>query len=354
VASQDDALPVGDGFGIRMRRSGVLLARGALRLVVTVCGLLTLTFSLSSLSPIDPVLRVVGDHASRQTYEEARHRLGLDESWPLQLMHFGARIVRADLGVSQTTGQPVRSDLATALPATLELATLAMLASAVLGLSLAFLTAARPGGLLDAATRVFSMIGNSMPAFWLGLVLLYVFYARLHWAGSPGRLDDAFEYTVDHHSGLVLVDAWLSGIPGAVSSAVQHLVLPVIVLAIGVTGKVARMVRAALLGEMGRDYVTLARAKGAGTARILLRHVLPNISGVVLTVLALAYASLLEGAVLTETVFAWPGLGRYLTTALFAADTPAILGATLVIGICFVILNELTDRLISATDARLA
>jgi peptide/nickel transport system permease protein len=201
--------------------------------------------------------------------------------------------------------------------------------------------------------HIASPVGNSVPVFWLGLLALMLFYARLQWVGGPGRLDDAYEYTIDMPTGLVLVDAWRSGVRGALGSAIAHLVLPVLVLASNAVGQVTRLTRAAMIGEAGKEYVTLARAKGAGAARILMSHILPNITGVLITVLALTYASLLEGAVLTETVFAWPGLGRYLTTALFAGDTPAILGGTLLIGCCFVFINRLADLLARTLDPRI-
>jgi peptide/nickel transport system permease protein len=200
--------------------------------------------------------------------------------------------------------------------------------------------------------RVISIIGNSIPVFWLGLIALFAFYARLHWTGGAGRLSDAFEYTMDMKTGLVLVDAWRSPAPGAFRDAVAHLVLPVLILAAYALGNVTRLTRAALLGETRKEYVMTARAKGATEARILWRHIMPNARGVILTVLALTYGNLLEGAVLIETVFARPGLGRYLTTALFAADMPAILGAILVIGTCFVAINGLTDVAVKLSDPR--
>jgi peptide/nickel transport system permease protein len=322
-------------------------------LAVTLAALLLVTFALSSLSPIDPAIRLVGDHASAESYQQARRDLGLDRPWPMRFERYVNQILRGDLGISTSTGQPVRDDLAAVFPATLELATLAMLVSAIVGLAFGLLGARRPGGLADAVIRLLSLAGNSIPIFWLGLLALYLFYAHLHWTGGPGRLDDAFEYTIDRVTGLVLVDTWRSGVPGAFANAIAHLVLPVLVLAANTLGNVARMTRAALLNETGREYVTLARAKGAGEARVLLAHILPNAGGAVVTVLALSYARLLEGAVLTETVFAWPGLGRYLTTALFAADVPAILGGTLVIGICFVFLNRCADLLVRAVDPRI-
>jgi peptide/nickel transport system permease protein len=336
----------------RLRRSLSSLARGALSFVLVMTGLLLATFALSSLSPVDPVLQMLGDHASASSYASTRHALGLDASLPRQFVHYVVRLSQGDLGISRSTGQPVRDDLVRVFPATLELATLAMSVSGTVGIALGLLAAWRPRGVMDQVIRAVSLFGNSVPVFWMGLLALYFFYARLHWTGGPGRLDDAFAYTIDMPSGLVLLDAWRSGEPGAFASAISHLVLPVLVLAYSGLGNVARLTRAAVLGELNEEYVILARAKGAGEARVLLRHVLPNVAGVLLTVLALGYAGLLEGAVLTETVFAWPGLGRYLTTALFAADMPAILGGTLVIGTCFVLVNGVTDLLVQLFDPR--
>jgi peptide/nickel transport system permease protein len=331
----------------------VAFVRAIATLVLTLAGLLLVTFSFSALSPVDPALQLVGDHASKATYERARHELGLDEPWPVQFERYVVRLAHGDLGMSRSTGQPVSDDLKRVFPATFELATLSMIVAALVGVGLGVLAAWRPSGLLDSLIRILSLVGNSIPVFWLGLLALLLFYARLQWTGGPGRLDDAFEYTIDMPTGLVLVDAWRSGVQGAFASAIAHLILPVLVLASNAVGQVTRLTRAAMIGESGKEYVTLARAKGASEARILLSHILPNITGVLVTVLALTYASLLEGAVLTETVFAWPGLGRYLTTALFAGDTPAILGGTLLIGCCFVFINRLADLLARTLDPRI-
>jgi len=331
----------------------VAFVRAIATLVLTLAGLLLVTFSFSALSPVDPALQLVGDHASKATYERARHELGLDDPWPVQFEHYVVRLAHGDLGMSRSTGQPVSDDLKRVFPATFELATLSMIVAALVGVGLGVLAAWRPSGVLDSLIRILSLVGNSIPVFWLGLLALLLFYARLQWTGGPGRLDDAFEYTIDMPTGLVLVDTWRSGVQGAFASAIAHLILPVLVLASNAVGQVTRLTRAAMIGEAGKEYVTLARAKGASEARILLSHILPNITGVLVTVLALTYASLLEGAVLTETVFAWPGLGRYLTTALFAGDTPAILGGTLLIGCCFVFINRLADLLARTLDPRI-
>ena len=341
---------MGAAYGLRVLRRA---CDAVLTLVLTITGLLAVTFALSSLSPIDPAIRLVGDHASADSYQQARRDLGLDQSWPVQFERYVGHALHGDFGVSTSTGQRVRDDLEGVFPATVELATIAMLVSAAVGLGFGLVGAWRRGGLIDALIRLLSLAGNSVPIFWLGLLSLYLFYAHLHWAAGPGRLDDAFEYSIDRVTGFVLIDTWRSGVPGAFSNAIAHLALPVLVLTANTIGNIARMTRAALLGEIAQEYVIVARAKGAGEARVMLAHILPNAAGTVLTVLGLSYARLLEGAVLTETVFAWPGIGRYLTTALFAADTPAILGATLVIGVCFVVLNRCTDLLIRAVDPRI-
>jgi peptide/nickel transport system permease protein len=340
-----------DGGGAALRVLATLL-RSAATLAVTLAALLSATFALSSLSPIDPALKLVGEHASAASYEQTRHSMGLDLAWPRRLERYTIGALHGDFGVSQSTGAPVAQDLRRVFPATLELASLAMVASTLVGLALAMISGAHPGGLTDAVLRVLSLAGNSLPIFWLGLLALYLFYARLQWFGGPGRLDDAYEYTINMPTGFVLLDAWRSGVQGAFASAVSHLVLPVLLLVAYSVGNIARLTRAALLAEASKEYVLLARATGAGIWSVLLRHMLPATASLVLTLLALTYTNLLQGAVLVETVFARPGIGRYLTTALFAADTPAILGSTLVIGACFVLVNGAADLLVRLIDPR--
>jgi peptide/nickel transport system permease protein len=325
---------------------------GLLTLLVTLIGLLFFTFILTTLSPVDPALRIAGDRASESSLAQVRTELGFDQPWPVRFGRYLNGLAQGDLGISNTSRQPVLEDLQRALPATLELATLAILLGAGLGLSLGLLAAWRPGGWVDTLVRLFSLIGYSVPVFWLGLLMLLLFYAKLQWAGGPGRLDDSFLYSIELPSGWMLWDTWRSGEVGALANAFAHLVLPVLVLAFYAMAGICRLTRSALLGEMGKEYVVTALAKGAGRGRVLLRHVLPNVAGTLVIVVALAYASLLEGSILTETVFAWPGIGRYLTTALFAGDVPAILGSTLLIGLCFVVVNGVADVLAGMIDPR--
>ncbi|CUU25364.1 ABC transporter permease [Duffyella gerundensis] len=340
------------GFARRFWRSGGRLLTSILSLLVTLIGLLAFTFMLSHLSPVDPVLQVAGDHASESTYQQVRHDLGLDQPLPVQFWRYLEHLARGDLGISHITNQPVLSDLARTFPATIELASCAMIFGAVFGITLALLAAWKPGSVLDNLARLVSLLGYSVPVFWLGLLGLLLFYAVLHWSAGPGRLDDIWIYTMEPKTGFVLIDSWLSGDPEMFRNALAHLWLPVVVLGMLSMAGITRLLRAALLEESNKEYVTLARAKGAGRVRILLLHIFPNVLGTLITVLALSYATLLEGSVLTETVFAWPGVGRYLTTALFSSDVPAILGSTLLIGGCFVLLNTLADALTYLTDPR--
>ncbi|HID5864217.1 TPA: ABC transporter permease [Klebsiella pneumoniae] len=330
------------------------LLQGLFTLLLTLFGLLLVTFSLSALSPVDRVLQIVGDHASQSTYDQVRHQLGLDQPLPVQFWHYLVNLAHGDLGIASATGQPVLHDLLAVFPATLELATLALIVGAVLGIVAGVLCARYAGSPWDLAVRTFTLLGNSVPIFWLGLLMLALFYARLQWAPGPGRLDDIYQYTVEPRSGFALIDTWLSGDTAAFKNAIGHLALPVLVLVLAYysLASITRLTRSACLSEMNKEYILLARAKGAGEMTILLRHVLPNIRGTLLTVTALAWTSMLEGAVLTETVFSWPGIGRYLTTALFAGDTTAIMGGTLLIGVSFVLINNLTDLLVRLTDPR--
>jgi peptide/nickel transport system permease protein len=323
------------------------LSRWLWSCALTLLGLGIVTFCMTRLAPIDPALQLVGDHASQSSYDAARLALGLDQPLPLQFLRYLQAALSGNLGQSISTGQPVALDIARTFPATIELATAAIVLGTIVGLALGIAAGMKPGTWIDAVARVVSLFGYSVPIFWLGLLMLLLFYARLHWAPGPGRLDVVFQYTVKPVTGFAIIDAWLSGKAGAVRDVFAHLALPATVLALYALAGICRLTRAAVLTELGHEYVTTARAKGASLGRVVFVHVLPNISGTLITVVALAYASLLEGAVLTETVFAWPGIGRYLTTAMFSGDMPAILGATLVVGSSFVLLNALTDLAVS-------
>ncbi len=322
-------------------------------IVIGLFGLIIVTFIFTHLSPIDPVIKVAGDKATVETYAATRHALGLDGPVIVQFFNYAVRVLTGDLGTAWSTGQPVMDDLTRAFPATFELATVAIVIGAFSGVGLGVLAGLSPGTWRDTLVRFVSLIGYSVPIFWLGLLSLLLFYAKLHWFSGPGRQDVTYELMTTHVTGLMLVDTWLAGDFDAFRDAVGHIVLPALVLAFYSTAGIARLTRTAILEELGKEYVVTALAKGASQSRVVIRHILPNIRSALLTVIALSYAVLLEGAVFTETVFAWPGIGRYLTISLFASDVPAILGGTLVIGVCFITLNTLTDLLVGRLDPRL-
>ena len=319
------------------------ITRTASSFVLMLLALLLVTFLIGKASPIDPVIKIVGDRATPEAYAQARRGLGLDQPLYLQFSDYVVRAARGDLGNSTSTGRPVLEDLRQYFPATIELATLGILIGVVVGVPMGMLAAYFHNRWIDQLLRMVCLVGYSVPVFWLGLVGLLVFYAKLHWVAGPGRLDDVYQYTLQSWSNFVLIDAWRAGNMDALRNALMHLILPAALLGYFSLAYISRMTRAFFLEELGKEYVLTARVKGSSEFQLLVRHVLPNVAAPLITVISLSYAVLLEGAVLTETVFSWPGIGSYITGALFSADVSAVLGGTLLIGVCFVVLNSLTD-----------
>jgi peptide/nickel transport system permease protein len=330
----------------------VLLTRGASSILLTIFGLLLATFLIARVVPIDPVLAVVGDRASAETYQRVRIELGLDQPLAVQFYRYVAMVLHGDFGRSVLTRNLVIADIARFLPATIELATISTLIGVVIGVPAGVWAAARHGRWPDHLVRVVGLLGYSVPVFWLGLMALLLFYANLGWTAGPGRLDIFYEDTLSPLTGLVLVDSVLAGNWSVFRSAVAHLVLPVGVLGYFSLAYISRMTRSFMLDQLGQDYIVTARAKGLSEARVLWRHALRNCLVPLVTVVALAYAGLLEGSVLTETVFAWPGIGSYITNSLLSIDMNAVLGGTLVVGLVFVSLNLIADALYRRLDPR--
>jgi len=323
-----------------------------LQVGLTLLGLLAVTFFIGRVVPIDPVLAVVGDQAPRDVYEAVKRELGLDQPLAVQFWIYVQKMAVGDFGQSLVTNRAVIEDIARVFPATLELATLATLVGVLIGVPLGVAGAVWQDRWPDQIVRVIGLVGYSMPIFWLGIIGLLVFYGMLGWVNGPGRLGVAFEDMVPVVTGVILVDAAIAGEWEVFRNAVGHVVLPSAVLGYFSVAYIARMTRSFMLEQLNQEYVVTARAKGVPEARIVWVHALRNVSVPLVTVIALSYARLLEGAVLTETVFAWPGLGRYLTTALLAADMNAVLGATLVVGAVFVGINLLSDLLYRVLDPR--
>ncbi|MDN3919678.1 ABC transporter permease [Roseateles violae] len=327
-------------------------ARFLLSVALTYLGLLAVTFFIGRVVPVDPVLAIVGDRASEEQMTQVRTELGLDQPLLTQFGVYVRKVLRGDFGNSLLSSNPVAQDIARVFPATLELATVGIVIGAGLGVPLGVWAAVRRGRLVDQLLRVMGLVGYSVPIFWLGLMGLVLFYAKLGWVGGPGRIDIAFEYSVTPVSGILLIDTAMAGEWEAFRSALAHLALPGLLLGYFSLAYISRMTRSFMLKELGQEYVVAARAKGLSEARIVWRHALRNAAVPLVTVIALSYAGLLEGSVLTETVFAWPGLGQYITNSLQNADMNAVLGGTLVVGSIFIALNLLSDLLYRLLDPR--
>ncbi len=338
----------------RKRANRLVLAFGGFIVTValTFLGLLAITFFIGRVIPIDPVLSVVGDRATPEVYEAAKKAMGLDQPLFVQFVAYVADIVQGNFGMSVSTGRPVIDDLARFFPATLEMATIGIIIGIVLGVPMGVYAASRQGTWLDQIIRVFGLLGYSVPAFWLGLVGLALFYARLQLVGGPGRLDIFFDGLVPPVTGLILVDSLLAGETDIFFNAISHLVLPASVLGFFSLAYIARMTRSFMLDQLSQEFVTTARVKGVSERIVIWRHAFRPILVPLITVIGLSYAGLLEGSVMIETVFSWPGIGNYLTTALLNADMNAVLGATLVIGSVFIFINKISDVLYRVLDPR--
>jgi peptide/nickel transport system permease protein len=335
-----------------MRRRLAAAGRWLATVALTYLGLLAVTFFIGRVIPVDPALAIVGDRAPEHVVQRVREELGLNEPLPVQFAMYVGKALKGDFGTSVLTSQPVWQDILKTFPATFELATCGILIGAGLGIPLGVWAAVRQGGWADHLVRVVGLMGYSVPVFWLGLMALVLFYAKLDWVGGPGRIDVAYEYSVTRVTGVLLVDAALAGEWEAWRNAFSHLVLPASLLGYFSLAYISRMTRSFMLNELAQEYVVAARAKGLPESRIVWRHALRNAAVPLTTVVALSYAGLLEGSVLTETVFSWPGLGLYITNSLQNADMNAVLGGTIVVGTIFIGLNLLSDLLYRSLDPR--
>ena len=319
---------------------------------LTFLGLTCVTFLIGRVIPIDPVLAIVGDKATAETYARVRTEIGLDLPLPVQYWRYLLKVLHGDFGNSVITSHPVLQDLLQVFPATLELALPALFIGVVFGVPMGVVAATHRGRWQDQTIRLLSLFGYSMPVFWLGLVGLLLFYATLGWAGGPGRLDVAFDDIVSPVTGLITVDSLLAGEYDVFWNAVSHLLLPASILGYLSLAYIARMTRSFMLAQLRQEYVLATLAKGLSPWRVVWVHALGNVWVQLVTVIALTFGNLLEGAVLTETVFAWPGLGLYVKNSLFNADLNAVLGGTVLVGVVFITLNMLSDLIYPLVDPR--
>ena len=321
-------------------------------ILLTYLGLLAVTFFIGRVIPIDPVLAITGDRAPEYVIARVREELGLNKPLWQQFYIYLSKVLQGDFGTSVLTSNPVMQDIRRTFPATIELATLGIIIGAGLGVPLGVWAAVKRGGVADQVVRVMGLIGYSVPIFWLGLMALVLFYAKLGWVAGPGRMDITYEYSFTAVTGFLLWDTARAGEWEAFTNVLSHLILPSALLGYFSLAYISRMTRSFMLNELAQEYVVAARAKGLSEARIIWRHALRNAAVPLVTVIALSYAGLLEGSVLTETVFSWPGLGLYITNSLQNADMNAVLGGTIVVGSVFIGLNLLSDLLYKLLDPR--
>lgn len=318
------------------------LLRRVLLSAFAIFGVLVIVFFLSHIIPGDPVAAILGPQAPHDLIEDLRQRWGLDRPIHEQFARFLLRLVRGDLGTSLATNRPVVQDLREFFPATIELATAAILVGVAAGLSVGIISAVAHGSWVDHVARFLSLIGLSMPVFWLGLILLYIFYYRLGVLPGTGILD-IFLSRPPVVTGLVTIDALIARDFVVLKNMLSHLILPALVLGSHALVGIARITRASMLEVLGQEYIKVARAKGLAERTVILRHALKNALLPIITVIGIYYGGLLEGAVLTETVFAWPGVGRYATSAILSQDFAGIMGATILIALVFSFGNLVVD-----------
>lgn len=323
-----------------------------LSLVLTLFGLLVVTFIIGRIMPIDPVLKIVGERATQAQYQAAYEALGLDKPLWQQFGIYVWDVLHGNFGKSISTGHLVSEDLRRVFPATLELATLGTLIGVFVGVPLGVIAAARRGSWVDQIARVVALVGYSMPIFWLGLMGLLLFYGILGWVGGPGRQGIIYDGMIPEVTGMILVDSLIARDWGAFKDAFSHIILPASLLGYFSLAYISRMARSFMLEQLSAEYIITARVKGLSERRVIWGHALRNIAVPLVTVIALSFASLLEGSVLTEIIFSWPGIGQYITKAMLAGDMNAVLGGTIVIGTCFIVVNLLSDLLYRFLDPR--
>ncbi len=335
-----------------MNRRFKSLAATLSSVLLTLFGLTVLTFLIGRVMPVDPVIAAVGDNAPEDVILRVRAEMGLDQPIPVQFLHYLHQLAQGDFGMSVLTKNPVANDIVRFFPATFELATAALILAALIGVPLGVWAAVRQGTFTDQAIRVVCLAGHSVPVFMLSLISLLIFYSWLDIAPGPGRQDIIYDGMIDTVTGILTIDTLIAGDFDAFKDALAHMAQPVIILAYFSMAYIARMTRAFMIDALKGEYVITARAKGLSLTKVIWGHAFPTVAVQLVTVMALTYAGLLEGAVVTETVFSWPGIGQYLTVSLMNADMNPVVGTTLLIGLIYVGLNLIADILYRVLDPR--
>ena len=330
---------------------GTYILKRIFLMVIVMFGVATIVFFITHIIPADPVGAILGGNAPIERVDEMRHQLGLDKPITLQFIDYMKGIVHADFGISLKSNRPVLTDIINYFPATIELAVASMLFAVLVGVFLGIFSAIYRNKPIDHFSRVFSILGVSMPVFWLGLLLLLLFYYHLNWLPGGGR-NSLFIFPL-RITGFVLLDSLLAGNWAAFWDGLSHIVLPAFVLGYASAASIARIMRASMLDILRQDFIRTAKSKGLSKRVVIYRHALKNALIPVVTIIGLSFGSLLSGAVLTETIFSWPGLGRYIVNALLVLDYPAVTGGTLFIAFVYSLANLLVDISYAVLDPRM-
>ncbi len=333
---------------------GQYLLRRVLLTIPLLIGITLVSFLIANAVPADPVTANLPQNAlnDEELVQSFREKWGLDQPLYMQYFTYLGNLLQGDMGRSIKTGQPITQDIRQFLPATIELSTYSVIIGISMGISFGVLSAVFRDTILDYSVRTFALIGVSFPVFLLALIGLAIFYAELGWVAGPGRL--GFRSTPPPGiTGWFTLDALLTGNFATFREAFSHIILPAFILGGFISGTIARVTRSSMLEAMSEDYIRTARSKGLGEQAVILRHGLSNALIPVVTVIGLSYGSLLSGAVLTESIFAWPGLGRYMFRASTSQDFPAIMGVSLLIAIIYIIVNFIVDVTYFLIDPRI-
>lgn len=322
-----------------------------LMLIPVLIGVSLIVFVLLRVAAPDPAPVVLGQHATAESMEEWRDANGLNDSVVKQYFDFITGAVQGDFGESYYTKTPVIDEIGSRFPATIEIAIFAIIVASVFGILIGVIAAVKKNSIIDNASMVLSLVGVSIPIFWLGILLIILFTKVLGWLPASGRIDVTF--SVNDVTGLYLIDTLISGDFEAFKNALWHLILPGMTLALYTLAIISRMTRSSMLDTLGQDYIRTARSKGLSEGKVIIRHGLRNALMPIVTVIGLQFGSLLGGAVLTETVFAWPGIGSYTVECINKSDFPVIQAVVLIIATIFVVMNLIVDIIYAFLDPRI-
>ena len=331
---------------------GMYILKRLLLMALVMFGVSIIVFFIAHVIPADPVGALLGGNAPPELVDQMKHQLGLDRPLWEQFEVYMVGLLHGDFGTSLKSNRPVIQDISEYFPATLELAIFSIIFSIVLGVILGIISAVHRNSWADHFSRIFSILGVSMPVFWTGLILLLIFYYLLGWLPGAGQLS-LFTIPPKRITGMVIFDALFTGDWTAFWDGLRHIILPSIVLGYAATASIGRITRASMLDVLRQDFIRTAKAKGLSKRIVIYRHALRNALIPVITVIGLTFGGLLEGAVLTETIFGWPGLGRYIVNALLVLDYPAIMGGTFFIALAYSLANLAVDLTYAALDPRM-